>query len=77
VAFVTDPPRMGWWVLPSARGRRRYGGRAAVPREFLPVDEVVAEVDDANPASIAVARAAGFESVPPERTVLRYHRRRP
>ena len=78
VAFVTDPPTMGWWVLAPARGRGV--ATAAVRRfldEFLPVDDVVAEVDEANPASIAVARAVGFEGVPPERTVLRYHRPRP
>ena len=78
VAFVTDPPTIGWWVVPAARGRgvattalRRFVD------QFLTVDEVVAEVDEANPASVAVARAAGFESVTPGRMVLRYHRRRP
>jgi RimJ/RimL family protein N-acetyltransferase len=78
VAFVTDPPTMGWWVVPSARGQGV--ATAAVRRflaEFLPVDEVVAEVDVGNPASIAVARAAGFEDVPSKPTVLRYHRPRP
>jgi RimJ/RimL family protein N-acetyltransferase len=78
VAFVTDPPTMGWWVRPDARGRGV--ATAAVRRfveEFLTADEVVAEVDEANPASVAVARAAGFETVTRGRMVLRYHRRRP
>ncbi|HKA03877.1 MAG TPA: GNAT family N-acetyltransferase [Acidimicrobiales bacterium] len=78
VAFVTDPPTMGWWVVPAVRGRGV--ATAAVRRfveEFLAVDEVVAEVDEANPASVAVARAAGFETVTHGRMVNRYHRRRP
>jgi RimJ/RimL family protein N-acetyltransferase len=78
VAFVTEPPTMGWWVVAAARGQGV--ATAAVRRfveDFLPVDEVVAEVDEANPASVAVARAAGFTIVTPGRMVLRYHRPRP
>jgi RimJ/RimL family protein N-acetyltransferase len=78
MAFLTDPPTIGWWVVPSARGQGV--ATAAVRRfveEFVTAEEVVAEVDEANPASIAVARAAGFESVTRGRMVLRYHRPRP
>jgi RimJ/RimL family protein N-acetyltransferase len=78
MAFLTDPPTMGWWVVRDARGRGV--ATAAVRRfveAFVTVAEVVAEVDEANPASIAVARAAGFESVTRGRMVLRYHRPRP
>jgi RimJ/RimL family protein N-acetyltransferase len=75
IAFVTTPPTLGWWVVPTARGQGV--ATAAVRRfveEFVTVAEVVADVDEANPASIAVARAAGFESVTRGRMVLRYHR---
>jgi RimJ/RimL family protein N-acetyltransferase len=41
------------------------------------VEEVVAEVGEDNPASIAVARHNGFVRVSPGRMVLRYHRPRP
>ena len=63
-SFLTTPPAVGWWVLPEARGR---GVASRAVRLFVTVimaggrvNELVAEVDPANPASRAVARHAGF-----------------
>jgi RimJ/RimL family protein N-acetyltransferase len=63
-AFVTRPPEMGWWLLPAARG---HGWAARAVRLYADrllaagaTTELVADVDPANPASRAVAIAAGF-----------------
>ncbi len=63
--FVARPPAVGWWVLPAAR-RRGLATRAV--RLFVTsllatgaASELVADIDRANPASVAVALAAGFE----------------
>jgi len=58
--------RIGWWVAASERGR---GVATSMVRALtawshvgpLALHVVVAEVDSANLASVAVARAAGFE----------------
>ena len=58
--------RIGWWTAASERGR---GVATAMVRAMtgwahdgpLALRVVVAEVDPANPASVAVARAAGYE----------------
>ena len=69
------PPELGWWLLPSARGhgwaRRavRLFGDQLLAAGAAP--ELVADVDPANPASIAVATAAGFT---PTATPGRLHR---
>jgi RimJ/RimL family protein N-acetyltransferase len=80
-SFVTRPASVGWWVLP---GWRRRGIATRAVRLFvtdvLPatgIDEVVADVGPDNPASAAVARAAGFTDVTTGRWSLRYDRRRP
>ncbi len=67
-AFDTDrrAARIGWWTAASERGR---GVATAMVRAMtdwahdgvLDLRVVVAEVDPANPASAAVARAAGYE----------------
>ena len=75
-SFVNRPPAVGWWVLPEARGR---GVATRAVRLFVTellgrggVAELVAEVDAANPASLAVARRAGFAPEgPPGHVVLR------
>jgi len=55
---------VGWWVAPSHRGRglatRAAGLVAAWAVAELSVDMAIARCDPANPASGAVARAAGF-----------------
>ncbi len=81
VSFVVQPAAIGWWVMPAWR-RRGIATRAVrlFVTEVLPatgVDEVVAEVGLDNPASAAVAKAAGFTDVAPGRWALRYHRGRP
>jgi RimJ/RimL family protein N-acetyltransferase len=73
-AFVTRPPQMGWWLLPAARGQ---GLATRAVRLFADrlreagVPELTADVDPANPASRAVALAAGFS---PTDTPGRLHR---
>ena len=67
-AFDTDrrAARIGWWTAAPERGR---GVATAMVRAMtdwahdgpLALRVVVAEVDPANPASVAVARAAGYE----------------
>jgi RimJ/RimL family protein N-acetyltransferase len=65
-SFLTTPPALGWWVQAEARGR---GVATRAVRLFVNVvlaagrvTEVVADVDAANPASLAVARNAGFRA---------------
>jgi RimJ/RimL family protein N-acetyltransferase len=79
VSFMTAPPTIGWWVMPAARGQgvatravALFVGDVLVATG---VDQVVAEVGEENPASMAVARHNGFVDVSPGRMVLRYHRR--
>jgi RimJ/RimL family protein N-acetyltransferase len=62
--FVARPPQVGWWLLPVARGRgwarravRVFGDEVLAAGAAT---ELVADVDPANPASRAVAVAAGF-----------------
>ena len=57
--------RIGWWVAASERGRGVATSMVGVLTAWahagpLALRTVVAEVDSANPASVAVARAAGF-----------------
>ncbi|HCW00250.1 MAG TPA: hypothetical protein DGK99_02455 [Acidimicrobiaceae bacterium] len=57
--------RIGWWVAASERGRGVATSMVRVLTAWahagpLALRAVVAEVDPANPASAAVARAAGF-----------------
>ena len=64
--------RIGWWVAAPERGRgvatSMVGALTAWAHDGpLALRAVVAEVDPANPASVAVARAAGFELLPPGR----------
>ena len=61
-SFLTRPPTIGWWLLPAARGQgiaqravRLFADRL---RAAGAATELVAEVDPANAASLAVARAA-------------------
>jgi RimJ/RimL family protein N-acetyltransferase len=63
-SFVTRPPEVGWWLMATARGR---GLATRAVRLFADqllaagaASELVADVDPANPASLAVALAAGF-----------------
>jgi ribosomal-protein-alanine N-acetyltransferase len=61
-SFLTRPPTIGWWLLPAARrqgiARRAVRLFAARLRAAGAATELVAEVDPANAASLAVARAA-------------------
>ena len=61
-SFLTRPPTVGWWLLPAARGqgiaRRAVRLFADRLRAAGAATELVAEVDLANDASMAVARAA-------------------
>ena len=57
--------RIGWWVAASERGRGVATSMVGALTAWahvgpLALHAVVAEVDSANPASAAVARAAGF-----------------
>jgi RimJ/RimL family protein N-acetyltransferase len=63
-SFVTRPPQVGWWLIAAARGRglaqravRLFADRLLTTGAAT---ELVADVDAANPASRAVALAAGF-----------------
>lgn len=64
---------MGWWVHEEARGRGVATAAVALLADWVlessGVDHVLAEIATDNPASHAVARAAGFE--PLARTVWR------
>ncbi len=57
--------RIGWWTAPGARGRGVASAMVAALTAWahdgpLGLRVVVAEVDEANPASVAVARRAGY-----------------
>jgi RimJ/RimL family protein N-acetyltransferase len=63
-SFLTRPPEVGWWIVPAARGQglatravRLFAARLLGSEA---VTELVAEVDPANAASLAVARAANL-----------------
>ena len=68
-SFVARPAALGWWVLPEARGQgiATRAVRVFVAEVFAAgvVTELVADIDDGNPASVAVARHAGFVPGPP------------
>ena len=63
-SFLTRPPEVGWWIVPAARGQglatravRLFAARLLGSEA---VTELVAKVDPANVASLAVARAANL-----------------
>ncbi len=61
--FVTRPPQIGWWLLPAARGQGLATRAVRLFAERLREaggPELTAEVDPANPASVAVATAANL-----------------
>ncbi|CAN5760251.1 hypothetical protein BH24ACT3_BH24ACT3_11210 [soil metagenome] len=77
LAFVHGDPRVasiGWWTAAAARGQgvasravRMLMGWAVGP---LDLTEVMADIDPANRASVAVAEGAGFVASGPRRWCL-------
>jgi ribosomal-protein-alanine N-acetyltransferase len=63
-SFLTRPPEAGWWIVPAARGQGIATRAVRLFTERLlasgAATELVAEIDPANAASLAVARAANL-----------------
>ena len=63
VSFLTRPPEVGWWLVPAARGQgiaKRAVRLLAERLRDAGATDLTADVDPANPASLAVARAANL-----------------